>query len=246
MVVNPAAYTAVDKAETEPDQAFAVNRDGARAVAAAAADRGVPIIHLSTDYVFDGKKKEPYSETDSVRPQGVYGRSKLEGEWAVAEANPSHILLRTTWVYPRSVATLCAPCFGWRERARTATGGRRSVWMSDYAPNIAEAIIAIAEKWRVRTGTRNTRASPISPALMLGLGTVSRGRSFRGPRSVADALFRLTRSPLPTIPRRRQDRLIPAYRAKGWKPFLAFASTLKNVIGRLFGPSASSLDWGMF
>src|SRR5436309_10984648 len=64
LVVNPAAYTAVDKAESEPDLAFALNRDGARAVAAAAADRGVPVIHLSTDYVFDGKKKESYTETD--------------------------------------------------------------------------------------------------------------------------------------------------------------------------------------
>src|SRR4051812_19397086 len=99
LVVNPAAYTAVDKAESEHDQAFAVNRDGARAVASAAADRGVPVIHFSTDYVFDGKKKGPYSEIDPVSPQGVYGRSKLDGELAVAEANPSHIVLRTSWVY---------------------------------------------------------------------------------------------------------------------------------------------------
>src|SRR4051812_4148394 len=99
LVVNPAAYTAVDRAESEPDQAFAVNRDGARAVAAAAADIGAPVIHLSTDYVFDGKKREPYSETDSVGPQGVYGQSKLAGERAVAEANASHIVLRTSWVY---------------------------------------------------------------------------------------------------------------------------------------------------
>src|SRR5258708_40248903 len=99
LVVNPAAYTAVDKAESEPDQAFAVNRDGARGVAAAAADRGVPVIHLSTDYVFHGKKKGPYSEIDPGSPQGVYGRSKLEGELAVADANPKHIVLRTSWVY---------------------------------------------------------------------------------------------------------------------------------------------------
>src|SRR3954468_13902314 len=71
LVVNPAAYTAVDKAESEPDQAFAVNRDGARAVAAAAAHCGVPVVHLSTDYVFDGNKSGPYLETDAVQPQGV-------------------------------------------------------------------------------------------------------------------------------------------------------------------------------
>src|SRR5579872_6826090 len=99
VVVNPAAYTDVDKAESEPDKAFAINRDGARAVAAAAAKLGAPIIHLSTDYVFDGEKAAAYIESDPVNPRGVYGRSKLEGELAVAEANKQHIVLRTSWVY---------------------------------------------------------------------------------------------------------------------------------------------------
>jgi dTDP-4-dehydrorhamnose reductase len=147
LVVNPAAYTAVDKAESEPDQAFALNRDGARAVAAAAADRDVPVIHLSTDYVFDGKKKEPYSETDPVGPQGVYGRSKLEGELAVAEANPRHIVLRTAWVYApfgsnfvRTMLRLMAE----RDRLRVVDD---QSGCPTYAPDIAGAIIAIAQKW---------------------------------------------------------------------------------------------------
>jgi dTDP-4-dehydrorhamnose reductase len=147
LVVNPAAYTAVDKAESEPDQAFAVNRDGARAVASAAADRGVPVIHLSTDYVFDGKKKGPYSEIDPVSPQGVYGRSKLEGELAVAEAHPKHIVLRTSWVYApfgsnfvRTMLRLTA------ERDRLQVVDDQS-GCPTYAPDIAEAIIAIARKW---------------------------------------------------------------------------------------------------
>src|SRR4249920_3613368 len=99
VVINPAAYTAVDRAESEPDQAFAINRDGARAVALAAAQQGIPVIHLSTDYVFDGKKQGAYIESDPVAPQGVYGRSKLEGELAIAEANPKHVVLRTSRVY---------------------------------------------------------------------------------------------------------------------------------------------------
>jgi dTDP-4-dehydrorhamnose reductase len=147
LVVNPAAYTMVDKAETETDLAFALNRDGARAVAAAAADRGVPVIHLSTDYVFDGKKKEPYSETDPVGPQGVYGRSKLEGELAVAEANPRHIVLRTAWVYApfgsnfvRTMLRLMAE----RDRLRVVDD---QSGCPTYAPDIAGAIIAIAQKW---------------------------------------------------------------------------------------------------
>jgi dTDP-4-dehydrorhamnose reductase len=147
LIVNPAAYTAVDKAESEPDLAFALNRDGARAVAAAAADRGVPVIHLSTDYVFDGKKKESYSEADPVGPQGVYGRSKLEGELAVAEANPRHIVLRTAWVYApfgsnfvRTMLRLTAE----RDRLRVVDD---QVGCPTYAADVAGAIIAIARKW---------------------------------------------------------------------------------------------------
>ncbi|MCP2136101.1 dTDP-4-dehydrorhamnose reductase [Rhizobium sp. SLBN-94] len=99
VVVSAAAYTAVDKAESEPELAFAVNRDGARAVAQAANELGVPIIHLSTDYVFDGTKATAYVETDAIGPMSVYGLSKLEGENTVAENTPNHAILRTAWVY---------------------------------------------------------------------------------------------------------------------------------------------------
>ncbi|MCZ7854078.1 dTDP-4-dehydrorhamnose reductase [Agrobacterium salinitolerans] len=98
-VVSAAAYTAVDKAESEPDIAFAVNRDGARAVAQAASDLGIPLIHLSTDYVFDGAKDTAYVESDPTGPTSVYGRSKLEGERAVSEATDNYVVLRTAWVY---------------------------------------------------------------------------------------------------------------------------------------------------
>ncbi|OOO29698.1 dTDP-4-dehydrorhamnose reductase [Agrobacterium sp. YIC 4121] len=99
VVVSAAAYTAVDKAESEQDIAFAVNRDGARAVAQAASDIGIPVIHLSTDYVFDGTKDTAYVESDPIGPTSVYGRSKLEGERAVSEATDNYVVLRTAWVY---------------------------------------------------------------------------------------------------------------------------------------------------
>jgi len=101
-VINAAAYTAVDKAESEPDLAHAVNAVGAGAVAAAAAKLGLPVLHLSTDYVFDGASPRPYREDDATAPLGVYGRSKLLGERAVAAANPAHVILRTAWVYSLS------------------------------------------------------------------------------------------------------------------------------------------------
>ena len=99
IVVSAAAYTAVDQAEDEPDLARAMNETGAGAVAAAAAACGAPVIHLSTDYVFAGDLYRPYVETDPTGPHGVYGRTKLAGETAVAAANPRHVILRTAWVY---------------------------------------------------------------------------------------------------------------------------------------------------
>ena len=98
-IVNAAAYTAVDKAELEPDAALRVNRDGATILAEAAASAGVPFIHLSTDYVFDGTKRTPYREDDPIAPLGAYGISKAEGEHAVRTTSARHVILRTAWVY---------------------------------------------------------------------------------------------------------------------------------------------------
>lgn len=99
VVVNAAAYTAVDKAEDDPEQAMLVNGVGAGLVAKAAADAGLPVIHVSTDYVFDGRATRPWREDDPTAPLGVYGTSKLAGEQAVAKANPRHIIMRTAWVH---------------------------------------------------------------------------------------------------------------------------------------------------
>lgn len=98
-VINCAAFTNVDLAETEQDAAFAINATGAGNVAAAAAEIAARIIHISTDYVFDGAKSEPYVESDPVGPLGVYGKSKLDGELRVVEANPRHTILRTSWLF---------------------------------------------------------------------------------------------------------------------------------------------------
>ena len=99
VVVNAAAYTAVDKAESEQALAFAVNRDGTAHLAAACAEAKIPFIHVSTDYVFDGTKEAPYTEDDPVHPMSVYGASKEAGERALREIWPLHVILRTAWVY---------------------------------------------------------------------------------------------------------------------------------------------------
>jgi dTDP-4-dehydrorhamnose reductase len=99
VLVNAAAYTDVNKAESEPDVADCVNGQAAGLLAARARRLGIPIIHLSTDYVFDGEKAEPYREDDPLNPLSAYGQSKARGEQAVAAAHPQHVILRTSWIY---------------------------------------------------------------------------------------------------------------------------------------------------
>ncbi len=99
ILINAAAYTAVDQAESEPELAYAINRDGAAYLAQACADNNIPLLHLSTDYLFDGSKEGPYSETDSPNPQGLYGKSKLEGDRAIESILKQHLILRVSWVF---------------------------------------------------------------------------------------------------------------------------------------------------
>lgn len=99
IVINCAAYTAVDKAEAEPELAFSVNKNGPENLAIACNKSDIPLIHISTDYVFDGNAAKPYEENDQVNPIGVYGKSKWEGEEAVRHCLEKHIIIRTAWLY---------------------------------------------------------------------------------------------------------------------------------------------------
>jgi dTDP-4-dehydrorhamnose reductase len=144
VVVNAAAYTAVDRAETERDQALLINGAAAGAVAAAAARLQVPVVQLSTDFVFDGAGTTPYSETDSTGPLNVYGASKLLGEQLVAAANPRHLILRTSWVispfghnFARTMLRLGA------ERPHLSVVDDQH-GAPTYAPHLAVAILTLA------------------------------------------------------------------------------------------------------
>lgn len=99
VIVNAAAYTAVDKAETDVEQAYAVNEAGVKHLAQVAESLGIPVIHVSTDYVFDGLAVEPYKPSDQTAPQGAYGASKLAGEQALAQVATRYLVLRTAWVF---------------------------------------------------------------------------------------------------------------------------------------------------
>ncbi len=98
-IVNCSAYTAVDRAEDEPELAFRINAEGVRNLACVAEEKGARLLHISTDYVFDGRKKGAYLETDPPSPSGVYGQSKLQGEIHIRENIDRHVILRTAWLY---------------------------------------------------------------------------------------------------------------------------------------------------
>ena len=99
IVINAAAYTAVDMAESEPELAYTINRDGPAYLAGACAENNIPLIHISTDYVFDGQNEGVYAETDTPNPKCIYGKSKLEGELAVESILEQYIILRVSWVF---------------------------------------------------------------------------------------------------------------------------------------------------
>lgn len=146
VVINSAAYTAVDKAESEADQAYAMNRDGAKALAEAAAKAGIPIIHISTDYVFDGTKPAAYTEGDPTGPVTVYGKSKLEGEDAVRAANPRHVIVRTAWVHSpggNNFVKTMLRLAGERDHLRVVADQSGN---PTYAPHLSSAILDIARQ----------------------------------------------------------------------------------------------------
>jgi dTDP-4-dehydrorhamnose reductase len=146
LVVNAAAYTAVDAAEDDADAAFRANRDGPAELARLCQAAAIPLIHVSTDYVFDGLKRAPYVESDATSPQGVYGASKLAGERAVLEAYPRAIVLRTSWVYSPTgrnfVRTMLAA--GQRNRELRVVADQTGCPTS--APDLAQAILRLAAR----------------------------------------------------------------------------------------------------
>ncbi len=147
LVINAAAYTAVDKAEEEAESAFNINRDGVANLASSCLNADIPLLHISTDYVFNGKKTSPYLETDAPNPLGIYGHSKLAGEQVIAEKLNRFIILRTSWVFGRHgqnfVKTILRLCQDRRELNIIADqfGAPTS------ATSIADCLLQICEQY---------------------------------------------------------------------------------------------------
>ncbi len=152
LIINPAAYTAVDKAESEAGLAFAVNVDAPRVLAEEAARLGAALIHFSTDYVYDGAKTSPYVETDATNPMGVYAKSKLAGEEAIRAVSDitdlPHLILRTSWVYGaygKNFLNTILRLAGERDSLRIVSD---QIGAPTSSQCIADAVVALVEKWQ--------------------------------------------------------------------------------------------------
>ena len=145
-VVNCAAYTDVDGAETDWRTAEAVNAQGARNVAAAAAEIGAFVVHVSTDYVFDGSKREPWVESDAVAPLGVYGETKLAGEQAVASVNPAHAIVRTAWLFGAGGTNFVDTMLGLGTQRDEVSVVTDQVGSPTWTGHLAGALVEVAER----------------------------------------------------------------------------------------------------
>jgi len=146
LVVNGAAYTAVDAAETDSDAAYRADRDGPALLARLCAEADIPLIHVSTDYVFDGTKASPYVETDPVGPQGVYGASKLAGEEAVMASGAKAVILRTAWVYAATGKNFVRTMLAVGKSRPRLTVVADQVGCPTAAADLGDAILAIAAR----------------------------------------------------------------------------------------------------
>ena len=145
LAINCAAYTDVDRAEAEPERAFAVNRDGAAHLARECARTDTPLIHLSTDFVFDGCQERPYRESDPVAPLNIYGTSKSAGEQAVTATWHKHVILRLSWIYSAVGRNFCKSIITAARTAEELTVLNDQIGTPTAAGDIAEAIRLVAQ-----------------------------------------------------------------------------------------------------
>lgn len=145
-IINAAAYTAVDRAESEPELAKRINEDGPAALAKLCSRFDIPLLHVSTDYVFDGNQQTPYLETDQTNPAGVYGQTKLNGELVVQRHCPKHIILRTAWVFSEYGNNFMKTMLRLAKERDTLGVVADQIGCPTYAGDIAKALISIAKQ----------------------------------------------------------------------------------------------------
>jgi dTDP-4-dehydrorhamnose reductase len=152
LVVNCAAYTDVDRAEREEERAYRINAGGAGEVALAAAALGVPVIHLSTDYVFDGRFGSMYREDGETNPLGAYGRSKAAGEEEVRRANPRHAIVRTSWLFSPYRKNFLKTVLGLGRAAGSVSIVSDQRGCPSSALDVADGLLALVDRWKADPG----------------------------------------------------------------------------------------------
>lgn len=243
LVVNAAAYTAVDRAESDAAAAWRANRDGPAVLAAYCGAAGIPLIHVSTDFVFDGSKGAPYTEDDAPNPTSVYGASKLAGEQAVFAACPQAIVLRTSWVYAargRNFVLTMLNLASTRDRLRVVADQRGC---PTAAPDLADAILAIAdtisrEGWQPRfAGLFHAAGS--GETTWHGLASTAIARAGAYGQKQPEAVEAITSAEFPTPVKRPADSRLDCgklarvfgLRLPPWE------NALDRTLARIFAPA---------
>ena len=207
-VINAAAYTQVDQAEDEPEAAFAVNAEGAGCIAAACAAHGCPLLHLSTDYVFNGLKPEPYAESDPAAPINAYGRSKLAGEQAVADILDAHLILRVSWVFSATGANFVKTMLNLADRDELRVVNDQH-GAPTAAPSIATALWRILERMATapRFGLYHLASQP--PTTWHGFATaILAGLAEQEGRGALPSLIPIPTAEYPTRAARPRNSLL--------------------------------------
>ena len=232
LVINAAAYTAVDAAEDDADAAFRANRDGPAQLARLCEAAGIPLIHISTDYVFDGLKGAPYVESDPTAPQGVYGASKLAGEQAVLGGCSRAIVLRTSWIYSPTGKNFVRTMLSVARRTDRLRVVADQKGCPTSAPDLAEAILVIAVRiatdgWQDRfAGLYHAAGTGWTTWHGLAVATFQEAARYGAPVPTVDPIITAewpTRAQRPPNSRLNCDRLESAFglRLPAWRDGLA-------------------------
>lgn len=239
-VINAAAFTAVDRAEAEPDAAHLLNRDGPARLARACAERGLPLIHLSTDQVFDGTKDGPYTEDDEPNPLCVYGASKIAGERAVMAASGDHLVVRVSWVFGPSGENFVTKVLDWaraRDKLSIVSDQRGR---PTYSPDLSRALLELAGRMTAAGGERPRGLLHLAGATTLTrfaqAEAVLAGSAARGGPTARVEPVRTADFPVPAM--RPLNAALDASRARErfGIGLGSFADDLDRTLDRLLGP----------
>jgi len=239
LVVNAAAYTAVDRAESEPEAARAANAEAPGRIAAAAAARGAALVHVSTDYVFDGTGDRPWREDDPIRPVNVYGRTKAEGEERVRAATAAHVVLRTSWVFAAHGSNFVRTMIrlaGERSELRVVDdqrgGPTAAAAIAAAVVGVAGAIAGGARPWGTYhfAGTPDTTWAGFAEAVFAGLAARGMARP---------AVVRVASAEYPTPAARPANSMLDCdrYTRVFGRPRPDWRADLAVVLDELLGPT---------